>query len=117
MAARKKPSSSTARPEQEPSQAPVGIPQQVPLAYADAVGNVIVGPINTRLTFVINVGPAKDGLQPTAPTLEVVIPTPALIGFLSQMRMHLNTQAPRLMSNFDSIRQQLAEFTGANKPK
>ena len=85
---------------------------QVPLLYADAIGNVLLSPINTRLTFVVNVGPAADGKQPVNAALELVIPTAALLQFSAQFQEHVKTQGPGLLNAFEQVVKQLSLHMG-----
>ena len=73
---------------------------QVPLIYADGFGNVLITPINTRVTLVLNVGPAKDGGQPTVPIVELVIPTPALMQFTKQLQGRLDEKRAELATAY-----------------
>jgi hypothetical protein len=84
---------------------------QVPLLYADAVGNLLMGPITSRVTLVLNVGPAKDGVQPTAPTMELVIPTPALLAFGNQLRQLVRNRGSEFLKAFEVAAKQVADLT------
>ena len=80
--------------------------QQVPLLYADSVGNVIMSPTNSRVTLVLNVGPAKDGVQPAVPAIELVIPTPALLAFGKQLQELLRARGADLARAYEQTSKQ-----------
>jgi hypothetical protein len=90
---------------------------QVPLVYADAIGNVLMSPINSRLTLVLNVGPAKDGTQPSVPTMEVVIPTPALLQFGKQLRELMRDRGESLANSYVEASKQLLLLTKGEETK
>lgn len=109
--------SASAPPAKESSPAGVELGQQVqvPLLYADAVGNVIMSPIMSRVSLVVNVGPAKDGAQPTVPAMEIVIPTAALLAFGKQLRQLLRDHGPELAKAHETVGKLIAEFTAESK--
>jgi len=65
-----------------------------------------MSPINSRLTLVLNVGPAKDGVQPGVPTLELVIPTPALLAFGKQLQELLRVRGADLAKAYEQAGKQ-----------
>jgi hypothetical protein len=83
---------------------------QVPLLYADAIGNVLMSPVTSRLTLVLNSGPAKDGVQPTVPTMEVVIPTPALLLFGKNFLHLIKDRAPEFAKTYEAAAKQVADL-------
>lgn len=94
-----------------PTAMPVAVPQQLPLVYADAIGNLLVSPIVSRMTLVLNSGPANDGVQPTSPAMEIVIPTPALLTFANQLRNLILNRGADLAKAYESTAKQVAELS------
>ena len=83
---------------------------QVPLIYADAIGNLLMSPITTRLTLTLNAGPVKDGVQPAVAAMEVVIPTPALLAFSKRLSELLRDRGSELAKAYENAGKQMAEF-------
>ena len=82
-------------------------PQQPPLLYADAIGGVLMSPVNSRITFLVQKGVSESGEVIAAPALEVVIPTAGLLNFLGLVRDHIKKQGPGLLRAFEEIRSEL----------
>src|SRR6266705_610504 len=83
---------------------------QVPLLYADAIGNVIMSPVTSRLTLVLNSGPAKDGVQPAVATMEVVIPTPSLLLFSKNLLQLVKDRGPEFAKAYEAAAKQVADL-------
>lgn len=101
--------------ESAPARVQPGQQVQVPLFYADAIGNLLMSPITSRVSLVVNVGPAKDGAQPTVPAMELVIPTAALLAFGRQLRQMLRERGPELAKSHDAVGKLIAEITAEAK--
>lgn len=89
---------------------------QAPMVYADGVGNVLISPVNSRVTLIVHAIGA-DNIQRNVPALEIVIPTSALLGFIGQLQEHIRTQGPQLMQAFEDARKQFAQHMGTEKPQ
>lgn len=94
-----------------PLVAPAAVQVQVPLVYADAIGNLLMSPINSRLTLVLNAGQGKDGVQPTVTTMEVVLPTPALLQFGKKLRELMRERGPQLAKAYEEAGKQIMELS------
>jgi hypothetical protein len=79
--------------------------------YADAIGNLLMSPINSRLTLVLNAGQGKDGVQPTVTTMEVVLPTPALLQFGKKLRELMRERGPQLAKAYEEAGKQIMELS------
>ena len=97
-------------PPAPPASSPTTLPVQVQLHYADGVGNLVISPVISRLTLVVHSGPAKDGAQPAIPSLELIIPTPALLAFIQQVHKLLTERAEGIANAYEQTGKQVAEL-------
>jgi predicted HicB family RNase H-like nuclease len=89
-----------------PQVAPLVTPQ-IQLIYADLISNVNISPVNSRLTLSLAIGRTQDGQVQTIPTLELVLPTPALLSFVQQFEALVKDRGATLAKTYEDVAKQM----------